>query len=119
MRDARRRAAGPAPAPHPCLRMGGESDELSLARMVLVLHRLDIETGRCATCAGPSPCEPAQDAARQLAASGAWHVLGNTATVRAASAVPRRPQGWPVRLWQRLRGHGPGERRARERASRS
>lgn len=116
MRDARRRtanpasASAPAPAPHSCLRQGGESDELTLARTALVLHRLDLETGRCAACAGPSPCEPAQDAARQLAASGAWSAVGDTATTRTTSTVlrrPGRPQGWPVRLWRRLRGAPP------------
>ena len=65
--------------------------------MLLVLHRLDVETGRCAACAGPSPCEVSQEAARVLAESGGW----NTATVGPAFGPPpdpgsRRPG--PVRV---------------------
>jgi hypothetical protein len=49
--------------------------ELDDARTVLVVHRLDPRTGRCAACAADCPCPPALDAGRVLAEAGAWNTV--------------------------------------------
>lgn len=110
---ATRRTGGPVERPPSRSRHDDGPDPLTTARMLLVLHRLDVETGHCAACASSSPCEPAQDAARTLVEFGDW----NTDTVgRAFGPMPggdtpgrrreprRRPAGWAVAaVWSRLR----------------
>jgi hypothetical protein len=113
---ATRRTGSPVERPPSGPRHDDGPDPLTTARMLLVLHRLDVETSRCAACAGPSPCQPAQDAARMLVESGNWNAAttgrafsgftpppdGGTQSLRGSQ---RRPAGWAVTaVWSRLRG---------------
>ncbi|HET9656753.1 MAG TPA: hypothetical protein VFP72_15480 [Kineosporiaceae bacterium] len=80
------------------------AQELDDARTVLVVHRLDPGTGRCAACAADCPCPPALAAGRVLAEAGAWNTMPFTRPIgRPAgqgSAVARA--GWVARLVRRL-----------------
>ena len=62
-------------------------EELDDARTVLVVHRLDPRTGRCAACAADCPCPPALDAGRVLVEAGAWNTVPFTG--------PAGPRGGP------------------------
>lgn len=84
--------------------------ELDDARTVLVVHRLDQRTGRCAACAADCPCAPALDAGRVLAEAGAWNTVpfpdpgGWQADPEPSGRNPARAGGrWPARLVRRLR----------------
>jgi hypothetical protein len=82
-------------------------EELDDARTVLVVHRWDPRTGRCAACAADCPCPPALDAGRVLAEAGAWNTVPFTspacpAGLRADSAPARTGAGWLIRLIRRL-----------------
>jgi hypothetical protein len=75
-------------------------EELDDARTVLVVHRLDPRTGRCAACAADCPCPPALDAGRVLAQAGAWNSVPFTShTGRQGDQAPAMAQaGWVARL---------------------
>jgi hypothetical protein len=76
--------------------------ELDDARTVLVVHRLDPRTGRCAACAADCPCPPALAAGRVLAEAGAWNTVPFTnPTGRSTDPVPA-DAGWVARLVRRL-----------------
>jgi hypothetical protein len=82
-------------------------EELDDARTVLVVHRWDPRTGRCAACAADCPCPPALDAGRVLAEAGAWNTVPFTspacpAGLRADSAPARTGARWLIRLIRRL-----------------
>jgi hypothetical protein len=81
-----------------------EPEELDDARAVLVVHRLDPRTGRCAACAADCPCPPALDAGRALAEAGAWNTVPFTGSAgwRADRAPVRAKAGWAARLVRRL-----------------
>lgn len=81
-------------------------DELDDARTVLVVHRLDSRTGRCAACGADCPCPPALDAGRTLAQAGAWNTVPFTGPtglrVGPGSARARGWRGWVASLVRRL-----------------
>jgi hypothetical protein len=79
-------------------------EELDDARTVLVVHRLDPQTGRCAACAADCPCPPALDAGRVLAEAGAWNTVPFTGTARwQTDQTPAKAEdGWVARLVRRL-----------------
>jgi hypothetical protein len=78
--------------------------ELDDARTVLVVHRLDPRTGRCAACAADCPCPPALDAGRVLAEAGAWNTVPFTGSAgwQADHASAGAEAGWVTRLVRRL-----------------
>jgi len=81
-----------------------EPEELDDARTVLVVHRLDPRTGRCAACAADCPCPPALDAGRVLAEAGAWNTMPFTTPTgwQADQAPAGAEAGWAARLVRRL-----------------
>jgi hypothetical protein len=78
--------------------------ELDDARTVLVVHRLDPGTRRCAACAADCPCPPALDAGRVLAEAGAWNTVPFTGFTRRQTdqARTQAADGWVIRLARRL-----------------
>lgn len=78
--------------------------ELDDARTVLVVHRLDPGTGRCAACAADCPCPPALDAGRILAEAGAWKTVPFTGPtgLRVDPGQAAVEGGWVARLFRRL-----------------
>jgi hypothetical protein len=83
--------------------------ELDEARTVLVVHRLDLQTGRCGACAADCPCPPALDAGRVIAEAGAWNTIPFTGPTgrQADQAFATAEAGWAVRAirsvgWNRL-----------------
>ena len=81
-------------------------EELDDARTVLVVHRLDPRTGRCAACAADCPCPPALDAGRVLAEAGAWNTVPFTGPtgprVDQGRTEAQTGGGWVARLVRRL-----------------
>jgi hypothetical protein len=78
--------------------------ELDEARTVLVVHRLDPRTRRCAACAADCPCPSALDAGRVLAEAGAWNTVPFTGFTRRQTdqARTQAADGWVTRLVRRL-----------------
>jgi hypothetical protein len=79
-------------------------DELDDARAVLVVHRLDPRTGRCAACGADCPCPPALDAGRILVQAGAWNTVPFTGPTspQVGPGPAQRGRGWVARLVRRL-----------------
>lgn len=79
--------------------------DVDAARMVLVVHRLDLDTGRCAACAADCPCGPALQAGRVLVEAGAWNTvpLAGRLGVRAARERPAPGAGRSARLARLIR----------------
>lgn len=65
----------PHPSAQPVAAAPGESLDLTRARVLLLLHRLDPASAGCAACGRPSPCATSRDAAETLALAGAWNTL--------------------------------------------
>lgn len=80
-------------------------EDLDGARMVLVVHRLDPDTGRCAACAADCPCGPALEAGRALVKAGAWNTVSFTGRrgLRADRERPAPGAGRSARLTQLIR----------------
>ena len=70
-------SAGPAhePAPARTPQAAPSPGQVEAARALLLTHRLDVESGGCAGCGAPCPCEIANGAAAVVVAAGAWNTL--------------------------------------------
>jgi hypothetical protein len=79
--------------------------ELDDARTVLVVHRLDLQAGRCAACAADCPCPPALEAGRFLAEAGAWNTVPFTGPVgwQVGPGRTTAAGGWVARLVRLVR----------------
>jgi hypothetical protein len=75
----------------PCtnpIRSTGDRDARTVtARRILALHRMSAETGRCAACRRPCPCDDANAAANTLATGGHQVVEAGGSTNRAGVLV--------------------------------